>query len=190
MFSTRRQSLSSIFRPAPRGRKGVAPAPEVRPRLEVLEDRLPPAQIINGVNTVTSITAGAATFDLFSQTETVTVQTNAGGTGVNGQAFPPSTVKITDGGQTQTVSLNAQGQATATFKFNLSQELQNKTYGSHSISATYGGGQAIIATIPVTNDQIVLAFQSSNGTGNAPGNSSGFFFQLYLDLAIAKSLGL
>jgi hypothetical protein len=73
---------------------------EVRPLLEILEDRLSPGTVaLPNVTlpTTTTISAAAASFSLFNQTETVTTQTNfTGGGGVNGTTWP-STVQITDG---------------------------------------------------------------------------------------------
>ncbi len=149
---------------------------EARPRLETLEDRVAPAAF----PTATSISAGAATFGLFNQMETVTTQTNfvAGG-GLNGPASTPAQmISITDGGQTQTVPINASGQATATFTFNLFQELG--TFGAHGISASYPG-------IPAGTDVSLQTVGSSSANGTAPGNVLGFYFQLYFDLLLFQS---
>jgi hypothetical protein len=177
MFSTRRQSWFSLFRPAPAGRKNP-PVCHVRPRLEILEDRLTPGAI----NTATTVSAGAPTFSLFSQTETVTTLTNfqfLGATvALNGPAFSPAQqISITDGGQTRLVNINSDGTASATFKFTLLQELQNRTTGAHTITATY----TPTGTVATTN------FNASTGTGTAPGNPTGFLFQLALDFYLYQA---
>jgi hypothetical protein len=168
MSSTRRQTWLSFFRPAPASRKGGVPVSEVRPRLEILEDRLAPVALIP---TTTTISASPPTFSFFTQTETVTTQTNLSVTtkGVN-----TGLVAITDGGQTQTVSVNGSGQASATFKFTLLQELQNKTFGSHPIGGSYSDPSGV--------------FGSSTASGQAPGNTAGFFIQLYFDFLLFSAL--
>jgi hypothetical protein len=147
----------------------------VRPYLEALEDRVVP----QAVPSFATLSAGPAAFSLFTQTETVTVQVNAGSpisVPVNGALFP-STVTISDGGQNQTVTVGPNGQATATFTFSLFQELQ--TFGSHPISASYSGFPPSTATVIGT----------STGNATAPGNPTGFLFQLYYDYALAVYLG-
>jgi hypothetical protein len=72
MPSTRRQSWFSLFRSGRGGAKGGPPAPEVRPCLEPLEDRVVPALL--PTNTVIN-PIGASIFSLFNQSETVTTQT-------------------------------------------------------------------------------------------------------------------
>ncbi len=176
------------------GGKSCLQSNPVRPSLEALEDRMSPAI---GFPTITSIIAGLPQFSLFSQTETVTTQTNftdntgvtlgvngTQGTGTFFSAPPPAvhtvntqpqTVTITDGGQTQTVNVSATGQATATFRFNLLQELQQRTFSSHPITASYSGAPA------GGGDQL---WGASTVSGNAPGNTTGFFFQLFIDYYI------
>src|SRR5690242_8603960 len=87
------------------------------PRLEILEDRVAPS-----FATTTTASVGPATFAPFTliQTETVRTHTNVTGVGpLNGATTPPQTITITDGGQTQTVLIDANGNATATFHFSI-----------------------------------------------------------------------
>ncbi len=102
----------------------------------------------------------------------MTTQTSfsVGGASVN---VNTGQVTITDGGQTQTVNVNSNGQATATFKFNLLQEIQQKTFGSHAISASYSDSTGV--------------FSSSTVSGTAPGNTTGFAFQLYFDFLLYQT---
>jgi hypothetical protein len=182
MFSNRwLRRLRSTSRPTIRAGKGPPPCNPVRPSLEALEERLTP---FVAFPTVTSISAAAPIFSLFDQTETVTTQTNwTNGLGVTegvdgvvaslgGFPTQPQSMTITDGGQTQTVKINSTGQATATFKFNLLQELQNKTFGSHPISATFSGAPAGVES---------QFWGSSTVSGTAPGNSAALLVQLFVN---------
>ena len=114
---------------------------------------------------MTTISAAAATFSLFSQMETVTTQDEfrhgdgrSNGTGTN----PPQMISITDGGQTQIVPINANGQGTATFKFNLFQELS--TFSSHS-------DQRQLSRFPDWGHQQFVG--SFTATGTAPATRRG-----------------
>ncbi len=156
---------------------------QVKPCLECLEDRVTPGLY----NTVSTILANAATFSLFDQTETVTVHTDVQGTSttpLDGTlTTPQQQVTIQDGGQTQTVNIDANGNATATFKFNLLQELQFKTYTNHPISSTYTPQ----GTVTGTTISVSSLLNGNTVNGNAPGNTTGFLFQIFLDAAIVQA---
>jgi hypothetical protein len=150
---------------------------EVRPSLEHLEDRVAPTNM--------SFSVSPATFGLFKQTETVTVHvTDNSGNPVGNLGGTQQTVSITDGGQTHTgVSVNSHGDATTTFTFNLLQEFQNKTYGSHPVSASYNPTGVDQFNVPYST--FASAF---TGNGTAPGNTTGFFFQLALDFSLVSAI--
>jgi hypothetical protein len=116
----------------------------------------------------TSITITGVTdkFSLLSETETVTAQVSGPvGLPVNG-----GSVTLTDGGQTQTVSV-VNGQATATFKFNLLQEL--KVVSTHTVTGNFS--------------DLSGGFGSSSTSFQAKANLFGFLFQLALDEALVKA---
>jgi hypothetical protein len=94
-------------------------------------------------------------------------------------SFPVSggQVTITDGGQTQTVGVDSNGNFQATFTFNLFQEFT--TAKPHSVTASYGG-----ATV---GD---VTFTTSSGSTNAPNNTLSFLFQLLFLDALFMQLGL
>jgi hypothetical protein len=111
------------------------------------------------------------TFGASNQTETVKGQVVAGGVTVSG-----GTVTITDGGVTQTVGVNAGGNFSASFVFNLFQEFT--TAAAHPISVSYGG-----ATVGSTT------FASRSGSINAPNNSSSFLFEVLLLEDLLAAMG-
>jgi hypothetical protein len=92
-------------------------------------------------------------------------------TGPGGVPITEGTVTLTDNGQTQTVSVS-NGHATATFHFNLLQEL--KTVGRHSVGGSFS---------TTTGN-----FGSASTTFQAPGNLFGFVFQLALDAGLVNTL--
>jgi hypothetical protein len=113
-------------------------------------------------------------FGLFGgQTETVKGQVVNNGIPVSG-----GPVTITDSGESQTVSVDSNGNFTGTFTFNLFQEFS--TAKAHTITASYGG-----ATVGTTT------FASSGQASvNSPDSTSNFLFQLLLDAFILQSLGI
>jgi hypothetical protein len=112
-------------------------------------------------------------FGIASQTEKVTGQVVDDGVPVSGGSV---TVSSFDG--SQTVGVDSSGHFTATFHYNLFQELQGSAK-SHSVTASYGG-----ATVGTNT------FATSSGSANAPNNTLSLLFQLlFLDL-IAMQLGL
>ena len=86
-------------------------------------------------------------------------------------------VTVTDGGQSQTVGVDGNGNFTATFTFSLTQEFT--TAKPHSVTASYGG-----ATVGTTT------FATSSGSANAPDNTFSFLFQLLFLDALFMQLGL
>jgi hypothetical protein len=111
-------------------------------------------------------------FTLFNQKETVKGQVLDG-------SFPVSAgqVTITDGGQSQTVGVDGNGNFSATFTFSLAQEFT--TAKPHSVTASYGG-----ATVGTTT------FGTSSGSTNAPDNTLSLLFQLLFLDALLMQLGL
>jgi hypothetical protein len=103
------------------------------------------------------------TYDLLSQFETVTVQVAAGGVPVTG-----GQVTFTDNGQTQTVTVKPDGQASATFTFNLFELQENPNV--HTITATYSDG---------TRSTLI----ASSGS---PNTVLDFLFQIFIDYEIVK----
>ncbi len=158
MPSTRRQSWFPYFRFGRGARRSRPAVTEVRPRLEPLEDRripalIPTSIVINPIAT--------SVFSLFSQSETVTTQTNIAGTN---SPVTSGQVTITDGGQTHVVSVNSSGQATTTFTFSFFQE-QVKP---HPVNASYADSSGVFGSSTATTVQ-------------APDNTIGYLFQLYFD---------
>jgi hypothetical protein len=115
----------------------------------------------------------SASFGLATQTETVSGQVVAAGIPVGG-----GSVTISDFGQNQTVGVNANGNFSATFTFNLAQELSGSAR-SHSVTASYGG-----VTVGTTT------FASSNGSTNSPNNSLNLGYQLLFDYYLLLALGI
>jgi hypothetical protein len=111
-------------------------------------------------------------FTLFNQKETVKGQVTGGGIPVSsGQ------VTVTDGGQTQTVSVDSNGNFTATFTFNLAQEFT--TAKSHTVTASYGGATVGDVTFP-----------TSSASSNSPDNTFSLLFQLLFLDALLMQLGI
>jgi hypothetical protein len=126
------------------------------------------------VSASTSITGLSVSdsFTLLDQKETVKGQVIDGSVPVSG-----GQVTISDGGESQTVSVDGNGNFSATFTFSLVQEFT--TAKPHSVTASYGG-----ATVGTTT------FATSSGSANTPDNTLSLLFQLlFLDL-IAMQLGL
>jgi hypothetical protein len=109
---------------------------------------------------------------LFNQKETVTGQVVDGSVPVSG-----GQVTITDGGQTQTVGVDSNGNFTATFTFNLAQEFT--TAKSHSVTASCGGATVGDVTFP-----------TSSASSNSPNGTLNFLFQLLFLDALLTQLGL
>jgi hypothetical protein len=114
----------------------------------------------------------ADSFTLLDQKETVKGQVTDGSIPVSG-----GQVTISDGGQTQTVGVDSNGNFTATFTFNLAQEFT--TAKPHSVTASYGG-----ATV---GD---VTFATSSASANAPNNTLSLLFQLLFLDALLMQLGL
>src|SRR5262249_31265546 len=111
-------------------------------------------------------------FALFGgQRETVTGQVVSNGITVSG-----GSVTLTDSDQSQTVSVASDGNFTATFDFNLAQEVT--TAKAHTITVTYRGGTAGATT----------SAPSSPASVDSPDRTSDFFFQLLLGFALLQSL--
>jgi hypothetical protein len=130
--------------------------------LEVLEDRTVPN---NFATTVTILSAGPAYYTTNSQTETVIAQA----TYTNGSLEIPvpagTTINITDGGQTQSVQVGSNGQATAAFCFWLFPFQEQPR--QHTVSA-----QVPLQTFPYTSDTL-LQSTNSNNTAQAPRHPLG-----------------
>jgi hypothetical protein len=126
------------------------------------------------VTAATSITGLSVSdsFTLLDQKETVKGQVTDGGIPVSG-----GQVTISDGGQTQTVGVDGNGNFQATFTFSLAQEFT--TAKPHSVTASYGG-----ATVGTTT------FATSSGSTNAPNNTLSLLFQLLFLDALFMQLGL
>jgi hypothetical protein len=102
-------------------------------------------------------------FGLFGgQMETVKGQVVSPGGAVSG-----GSVTIIDAGQSQTVGVDAAGNFTATFSFNLFQEFT--TARAHTIMVSYGG-----ATVGTTT------FTASAANVNSPDSTFNFIFQILL----------
>jgi hypothetical protein len=116
-----------------------------------------------------SITGVTTKFSLLSQTETVNVQV----TFANGRAVTGGQVTISDGGQSQTVSLNSSGKASATFTFKLLklQELPNP----HTVSASFNG--------------MSTAFANGQGSSQTGNHTLDFLFQLLFLSQLFASAG-
>jgi hypothetical protein len=132
--------------------KNVQPHRPIRPALEVLERRETPSAA-----TAMMVTGLTQQYNLSSQTETITAQVRAGGEGVKtGQ------ITFTDAGHIQTVKVDSNGMATATFRFGLLQE-QPK---AHSISVAYSGAADLAP---------------SSASVTAPDTTQNYLLQLLLD---------
>jgi hypothetical protein len=152
------------------GRKS-SPSPRgVRPCLECLEDRTAPAALTLTPTTLAVNPIGPSAFGLTTQRETVTVQVNNAKTGAG---VGNGLVTIADAGMIQTVSVNSQGLATATFTFGLIQE--QEVPGPHQVSALYTDPNSF--------------FASSSGNGQAPDNTSAYNQQVYNALVILQMVG-
>ncbi len=131
----------------------------------------------NSVSSSTTITVGQGgtaikitgisdSYTLFSQRETVTAQVTSGGVPVTS-----GEVTFSDGGQTQTVNIAADGTASATFTFSLFHEQPN----AHTVGADFSDGSA---------------FGPASTTTTAPATTLNYLFQLYFDYLILLALGL
>jgi hypothetical protein len=147
------------------GRKGNSPHRGVRPCLECLEDRTAPAALLPTTLVVNPI--GPSVFGFTTQKETVTVQVNNAATGAG---VGNGLVTIADAGLIQTVSVNSQGLATATFTFGLLPE--QEVPGPHQVSASYTDPNSV--------------FASSSGNGQAPDNTAAFSSQVQFALALIQ----
>ncbi len=155
----------------PFSRRKASPAPRrFRPTLECLEDRSAPAALLPTTLAINPI--GASVFGPTTQKETVSVQATVSTTGA---PVTSGLVTITDGGQVQTVPVNSQGLATATFTFGLLQG--QEVPGPHTVQATYADPNSVFGSSSAANAQ-------------APDNTRGFHSQIFFDLAFLFALGL
>jgi hypothetical protein len=170
MPSIRRPHWLGRLWSAARPGKGRPPRFQARPCLEVLEDRTAPTAFLQPTTTVIN-PISTSSFGFTTQVETVKVQTTIAATGA---PVNEGLVTITDGGLIQTVPVNAQGLATATFTFGLLQGQEQPR--PHTVTASYV-------------DQNSLFAPSAAGA-QAPDNTAAYNFQITLDLAFLVALGL
>src|SRR5262249_48322876 len=100
-----------LSRPARRNAAPRTPVAGGGPSLEPLADRVAPAGASPPATAITDFTVN---YGLFQQIEKVSVQVTSAGAGV-----PQGQVLVSDNGQTQSVTLDGSGKATAVFAFNL-----------------------------------------------------------------------
>jgi hypothetical protein len=115
------------------GRKRAERPGAARIGLEELERRELPSAAASAV----VITGLTQQYGGQSQTETFTAQVTSQGAPVAG-----SPITFTDGGHIQTVSTNASGMATATFTFNIFQELPK----AHTVTAAFAGNSSVASS--------------------------------------------
>jgi hypothetical protein len=127
-----------------------------RPSLEELEQRELPTAVASTL-TITGLTQS---YNLQTQTETISAQLLSQGVPVVGVP-----VTFSDGGHLQTANTDASGKVSTTFTFNLFQELPK----SHTLSASFPG---------------TVAFSSSSASVTAPDTQQSYFFQLYTNYVI------
>ncbi len=144
----------------------LSPTPTPAPSPTPTSAPTPAATSITGLKVSES-------FGATSQKETVSGQVVAAGLPVGG-----GSVTIGDFGQNQTVGVDANGNFSATFTFNLAQELTGSAQ-PHSVTASYGGG-----TVGATT------FAGSNGSTNSPNNSLNLGYQLLFDYYLLLVLGI
>jgi CSLREA domain-containing protein len=111
--------------------------------------------------TTIAITGITDQYTFFTQNETVTARV----TDSNGNPVTSGQVTFTDGGQTRTVAVNANGTASVTFAFSLFQPQVN----AHAISALFGG---------------IMGFGSSSVQATAASTLFNFLFELELDMLL------
>ncbi len=131
-----------------------------RPFLEELEQR----ELPTGTPVTVVITGLSQSYNLTSQSETISAQvTSLGSPVVN------SPVTFTDAGRILTANTDANGNAKVTFTFNLFQE-QPK---AHTITASFPGNAAVA---------------SGSASVNAPDTTLSYYFQLFQDYTIIALL--
>jgi ELWxxDGT repeat protein len=114
--------------------------------------------------TATTITGISQSYDFTHQIETVSVHVSA----ANGLPVTSGFVDITDNGQSDTVTLDGSGDATATFTFDL---FKNAAPKEHAVTASYTGGQ----------DSAGGLLQASEATETAADTTSKYNAQLLID---------
>jgi hypothetical protein len=138
------------------GRKEAERPASARLVLEELERR----EVPSGAASTVVITGLTQQYGTQSQTETVTAQVTSLGAPVAG-----SPVTFTDGGHIQTVNTNAGGTATATFTFNLFQELPK----AHTLTAAFSGSASV---------------SSSSASVTTPDTSQLYYAQIFYNYAL------
>jgi hypothetical protein len=138
---------------------GSAPVQSIVNTATVVAPTPPPAA------TSVSIISVTDRYTALSQQETVTAQVTAGS-----QLVTSGQVTFTDGGQTQTASVNANGVATATFTFPLFLPEDNV----HTVTASFGATSGFLA---------------SSTSFEAPATTMDWLLAFSFDLLLLKALG-